>query len=57
MGSSRPAPGGNTRIARRVVFALAVSAAINSGNRTAPGACNPGFRYAEPHEDTTQKTS
>ena len=57
MGSSRPAPGGNTRISRRVVFAVAASAAIGGGNRMAQGAGVPGFRYAAPHEEITQKTS
>ena len=38
MGSFRPAPGGNTRIPRRAVFALATSAAIGGGTRMAQGA-------------------
>ena len=57
MGSSRPAPGGNTRISRRVVFALAASAAIGGGNRMAHRAGVPGFRYTAPYEEITQKTS
>jgi hypothetical protein len=57
MGSARPAPGGNTRICRRVVFAIAASAVFRRGNRTAQAAGMPRFRYAAPREDITQKTS
>jgi hypothetical protein len=56
MGSSRPAPGGNTRFARRVVFAFAAPAAIGRGNRTVHAAGIPRC-CAAPREDTTQKTS
>jgi peptide/nickel transport system substrate-binding protein len=38
MGSFRPAPGGNTRIPRRAMLALAASAAIGGGNRMAQAA-------------------
>ena len=57
MGSSRPAPGGNTRNPRRVVFTVAASAAIGGGNRAAQEAGISGFRYTAPHEEITQKTS
>ena len=57
MGSSRPAPGGNTRISRRVVCTVAASAAIGRGSRMAHGAGIPGFRFTAPHEEITQKTS
>jgi hypothetical protein len=57
MGSSRPAPGGNTRISRRVVFAVAASAAIGGGNSMALWAGDSGCRCAAPHEEITQKIS
>jgi hypothetical protein len=57
MGSSRPAPGGNTRISRRVVFAVAASAVVGGGKRMAKGAGISGFRCTAPHKEITQKTS
>jgi hypothetical protein len=57
MGSSRPAPGGNTRICRRFVFAVAASAVGGGGSRLAQGAGISGFPYAAPYEEIPQKTS